>query len=95
MPRRRVAEKVDSRAGKGPRISWEDLVPLRPLLKSLPRGGGDAWVDVSGEFGKPYAVCLSCGAKDQQIMLRKHRKDCAYQAHWRALERLRALLEEQ
>jgi hypothetical protein len=95
MPRKKVAEKVAPCASKGPQVSFEDLALLKPLLRSLPRARGDEWVDAFGECGKPYAVCLSCGAKDQRIMLRKHRKNCAYQAHWRALEHLRALLGEQ
>lgn len=67
---------------------------LRPLLHSLPRSGGETFVGPFNEEdgGAAYALCLSCGAKGKQIMLKKHKPGCEHIAHWDAVEALRRLL---
>jgi hypothetical protein len=59
---------------------------LRPLLRSLPRTAGERIIPGLN------AVCLDCGARDKQIMIRKHRKNCPDRAWFRALEALTQML---
>lgn len=67
---------------------------LKPLLESLPRVGGEVYVGVP-PHDKPKAICLSCGATDKQIMMRRHKPGCAYKAHYAAVEALRKMIELQ
>lgn len=64
----------------------DDLEILRPLLRSRP--------NTSGEIMIPGldAVCLDCGARDDQVMIRKHRKNCPHTAYFKALTALAAIL---
>lgn len=44
------------------------------------------------DFDGGPAICLSCGMTDKQVMMRRHRRNCAWVAHWRALNELRRIL---
>ena len=70
-------------------MNIEELEVLRPLLESLPPFQWGKLL-VGGDFDK--AICLSCGAMDDMIMIREHRPDCAYKAHWRAIDALQRML---
>jgi hypothetical protein len=64
---------------------------LRPLLDSQPNLLGEEYVEVLS--GKKKAICFSCGARDDMVMIRKHKKDCKWVAYWKALELLRQMLD--
>lgn len=64
-------------------LSLEPLLNVRPNFQEvfIPRLNGG------------MAVCLSCGAFDDQIMIREHRSDCQSKAEFAALDRLKAAIE--
>lgn len=68
------------------------IADLRPLLESLNPHQGDTYIPAVKRRGRSRAVCVSCGAEDKQIMIRKHRKGCLYKAFYAALDILRERL---
>ncbi len=68
-----------------------DLELLRPLLTSIPRGLGEQYVGETTATRRPSVICLSCGATDNNAMIKKHKSKCRYVAHWKAVEYLRGL----
>lgn len=67
-----------------------DIEFLRPLLDSRPNLSGEEYVEVLS--GKKKAICLSCGARDHMIMIRRHKRGCPWVNWWKALEKLRSEL---
>ena len=59
---------------------------LRPLLRSRPRANGETTIPDLG------AVCLDCGARDKQILIKKHHRNCPHQAWFKALGALDKML---
>ncbi len=64
-------------------LSLSPLLDVRPAFREvfIPRLNGG------------MAVCLVCGAFDDQIMIREHRSDCESKAQFSALDRLKAAIE--
>lgn len=68
-----------------------DLEVLRPLLSCVPKYlQGERILDCLP--GEKKAMCLSCGARDTMVMIRKHKKNCPWQAFWKAHDALRHML---
>ena len=66
----------------------------RILRHSRPNLDGEVVVQLNEAQTKGMAICLSCGATDRQVMIRKHRKWCPWKQYWAAIELFRAILEE-
>lgn len=65
---------------------------LAPLLKSMPRGQGEVFIlNPKGDVSS--VVCLSCGAVDKMMMIKRHKPTCPWKAHFAAVELLRGILE--
>lgn len=66
----------------------KNLQGLKPLLNSLPRVGGEIFVN----DGKSV-ICVACGATGDRMMIEKHRKGCSFKEHWKAVELLRSIID--
>lgn len=67
------------------------LEVLRPLLVSVPKYlQGDTYVEALS--GSNKAICMSCGARDNMVMIRKHKKGCEWMAWWNARQALQDML---
>lgn len=61
---------------------------LAPLLDSRPR------TDIVryGNMETGGWMCTGCGVRVKQLMIRKHRRECPWKAHYTAIETLRNML---
>jgi hypothetical protein len=68
-----------------------NIESLRPLLESSPRFEGEVFVHgIRGKGG----ICLSCGAMDSGLMIRKHKKTCKWKLWHKAMQTLRDELDK-
>jgi hypothetical protein len=74
-------------------ITAEQAQALRPLMWQ-PCPLGNTWVGLGIKVNPKYALCISCGAKDAHVMIRKHKRGCPYIAWCKALELFREILGE-
>ena len=71
-------------------LTHEQFDALCIVLGAIP--GGEMWVRNERSL---YAVCQSCGARDQQIMMRTHRRTCLWVAYGKAREIVSAFMLEE